>query len=85
MKQDKNQVILYLKLVKRPKVKRMTGKTSNKMCKNTSYIDKKDRIFCNGFDDVLGHPGVYLAISSDKDYVDCPYCDCRFIYNEDND
>ena len=57
-----------------------TGKVTRS--KNTAFTEVKDRIFCNGSTDQYGHPGVYLAISADKDYVECPYCDCRFIYKE---
>lgn len=60
-----------------------TGKTDKVIrSKNTAFTAVKERIFCNGSFDDFGHPGVYLAISSDKDYVECPYCDCRFIYKD---
>jgi len=62
----------------------MTNGTTGtaRQAKNTAFTAVRERIFCNGFSESYGHPGVYLAISSDKDYVECPYCDCRFIYSE---
>jgi uncharacterized Zn-finger protein len=35
------------------------------------------RVWCDG-DGPLGHPRVYLEIS-DEGFVDCPYCDRRFV------
>lgn len=42
---------------------------------------RERRIACDGSGDVpaaLGHPKVYLEID-EKGYVDCGYCDRRFI------
>lgn len=38
------------------------------------------KISCDG-DDArgLGHPRVWLAISGAEGFVDCPYCDKRFV------
>ena len=36
----------------------------------------KARVACDG--GALGHPKVYLQIG-DEGFVDCPYCDKRFI------
>jgi uncharacterized Zn-finger protein len=35
---------------------------------------------CDG-GSLAGHPRVYLNMG-DKDYVDCPYCGCRFVHNK---
>ena len=41
-------------------------------------IVKKLRINCDGSDDVLGHPRVWLQIPEEVGFVECPYCDKRF-------
>ena len=37
-----------------------------------------DKTFCDGGDDALGHPRVFLKLG-DEGQVDCPYCGCRFV------
>jgi uncharacterized Zn-finger protein len=40
------------------------------------------RAICDGAGDIdaaLGHPRVYLRIDEDKGFVDCGYCDRRFV------
>ena len=40
------------------------------------------RVACDGSGAVpaaLGHPRVYLQVDSDLGYVDCGYCDRRFV------
>ena len=42
------------------------------------------RIWCDGAQEIpgggaLGHPRVYLQIESGDGYVDCGYCDRRFV------
>lgn len=38
------------------------------------------RVCCDGDDGAgLGHPRVWLAISPDTGFVDCGYCDKRFV------
>ena len=39
------------------------------------------RISCEGSGGALGHPKVYLQIG-DEGFVECPYCDRRFVLNE---
>ncbi len=39
------------------------------------------RVACDGGDGPLGHPKVYLQIG-DEGFIDCPYCDRRFILDE---
>jgi uncharacterized Zn-finger protein len=35
-------------------------------------------VACDGSDSALGHPRVFLSIGGEG-YVDCPYCDRRFV------
>jgi uncharacterized Zn-finger protein len=35
-------------------------------------------VACDGGNGVLGHPKVYLEMG-DQTYVECPYCDRRFV------
>ncbi len=43
------------------------------------------RVACDGEQGALGHPRIYLQID-ERDYVDCPYCDRRFVLDgEDSD
>ena len=42
-------------------------------------IVEKTRICCDGGEGALGHPRVWLSIDPVKGYVDCGYCDKRFI------
>ena len=47
----------------------------------TIYIDAV-QVACDGSGEVspaLGHPRVYLRIDSDLGFVECGYCDRRFI------
>ena len=42
------------------------------------------RVVCDGSSDIpggaaLGHPRVFLQIDAEEGYVDCGYCDRRFI------
>ena len=39
------------------------------------------RVACDGGNRVLGHPKVYLEMG-DEPYVECPYCDRRFVLRE---
>ena len=36
------------------------------------------RVACDGGDGALGHPKVYLEMG-DEGFVECPYCDRRFV------
>ncbi|MEO9516756.1 MAG: zinc-finger domain-containing protein [Paracoccaceae bacterium] len=40
------------------------------------------RVACDGGEGALGHPRVWLQISADSGWVDCPYCDCRYIHKD---
>ena len=39
------------------------------------------RIACDGSGGALSHPRVFLAMG-DKNFVECPYCDRRFVLRE---
>ena len=40
------------------------------------------RIACDGGEGPLGHPRVWLQIPDDKGWVECGYCDCRFVHRD---
>lgn len=40
------------------------------------------RIACDGGEGALGHPRVWLQISEDSGFVECPYCDCKYIHQD---
>ncbi|WP_407947066.1 zinc-finger domain-containing protein [Paracoccus liaowanqingii] len=43
------------------------------------------RVSCDGDDTAgLGHPRVWLAISPEAGFVDCGYCDKRFVIDRDH-
>ncbi len=42
----------------------------------------QSRIACDGGGGALGHPRVWLQIPADRGWVECPYCDKRFILAE---
>jgi uncharacterized Zn-finger protein len=39
------------------------------------------RVACDGGGGTLGHPRVFLEMG-DETYVECPYCDRRFVLRE---
>ncbi len=39
------------------------------------------RVACDGDEGALGHPRIWLEIDA-RGFVDCPYCDRRFILAE---
>ena len=39
------------------------------------------RVACDGGQGSLGHPRVYLEMG-DEDFVECPYCDRKFVLRE---
>jgi len=39
---------------------------------------ENSRVACDGGGGALGHPKVYLEMG-DEDFVECPYCDKRFV------
>lgn len=40
------------------------------------------RIACDGGQGALGHPRVWLSIDAATGWVECPYCDKRFLLAE---
>jgi len=40
------------------------------------------RIACDGGQGGLGHPRVWLMIPPDKGWVECGYCDKRYIHED---
>ena len=38
------------------------------------------RISCDGGEGSLGHPRVWLQIPESRGWVECPYCDCKFVH-----
>jgi uncharacterized Zn-finger protein len=42
-------------------------------------IVERTRIACDGGGGALGHPRVWLSIDETTGYVECGYCDKRFI------
>ncbi len=45
----------------------------------TKVVDSH-RIACDG--GAGGHPRVWLQIPEDQGWVECPYCDCRYVYED---
>ena len=41
------------------------------------------RVSCNGSEGALGHPRVWLTIDPKVGYVECGYCDKRFVLEGD--
>ena len=40
------------------------------------------RVACDGSEGALGHPRVWLQISPSVGWVDCGYCDKRYIHED---
>lgn len=40
------------------------------------------RVACDGSEGALGHPRVYLQIPEAEGFVECPYCDCKYIHKD---
>ena len=43
-------------------------------------VAREWRVFCDGGEGALGHPRVWYSIPHDPGWVDCGYCDARFIH-----
>jgi len=41
------------------------------------------RIACDGGEGGLGHPRVWLTIPAEPGFVECGYCDKRFVLSDD--
>ncbi|NIZ15102.1 zinc-finger domain-containing protein [Phaeobacter sp. HF9A] len=47
----------------------------------TKIVDSY-RVACDGSEGALGHPRVYLQIPESEGFVECPYCDCKYIHKD---
>jgi len=43
------------------------------------------KVACDGGDVVDGHPRVYLQMPNEHGWVECPYCDCKFVHKDHAD
>lgn len=50
----------------------------------TKIVSTK-RVACDGGEGALGHPRVWLTIPEDKGWVECGYCDARFVHEDHAD
>jgi len=46
------------------------------------YVEQEVVACDGGTDPVLGHPRVFLNMSGEDGFVDCPYCSRRFMLKE---
>ena len=44
-----------------------------------TQIVNRSRIACDGGEGALGHPRIWLSIPDETGWIDCPYCDKRYI------
>ena len=42
-------------------------------------VTDQHRMACDGGGGALGHPRVWLTIPADTGYVECPYCDAKYV------
>ncbi len=42
-------------------------------------VVQKSRVACDGGEGALGHPRVWLQIPDGEGFVECGYCDKRFV------
>ncbi len=47
----------------------------------TEFVTTK-RVACDGGEGALGHPRVWLLIDEAQGWVECGYCDKRFVLKE---
>ena len=47
----------------------------------TKIVDSY-RIACDGGEGPLGHPRVWLHIPEEQGWIECPYCDCKYIHKD---
>lgn len=41
---------------------------------------KSWKVACDGGEGALGHPRIWLTIPEERGWVECPYCDKRYIH-----
>lgn len=44
---------------------------------------KQTRIACDGGEGALGHPRVWLSVDPKTGWVECGYCDKRYVFEPD--
>jgi uncharacterized Zn-finger protein len=62
--------------------KALSIKTAKNPAANPEIIKvphNTDQVACDGGNPILGHPLTYYSFAQDKDYVECGYCDRRFV------
>ncbi|MFY0310949.1 zinc-finger domain-containing protein [Leisingera sp. D0M16] len=47
----------------------------------TKIVESR-KVACDGSEGALGHPRVYLLIPEEEGFVECPYCDCKYVYKD---
>ncbi|WP_099826848.1 zinc-finger domain-containing protein [Oceaniglobus indicus] len=50
-----------------------------------TVVVQTTRVSCDGGGPGLGHPRVWLQIPLDRGWVECGYCDKRFVLDENAD
>ena len=40
------------------------------------------KVACDGSEGALGHPRVSLQLPEAEGFVECPYCACKYIYED---
>ena len=40
------------------------------------------RVACDGGEGALGHPRVWLQVDETKGYVECGYCDAKYVHKD---
>jgi len=45
-------------------------------------VVQSDRVCCDGGEGALGHPRVWLQIPPGRGWVECPYCDKRYVHED---
>lgn len=48
-----------------------------------TQIVETNKVACDG--GAGGHPRVWLLLPSDLGWVQCPYCDCKFVHKDHPD
>lgn len=43
-------------------------------------VVKQWRVACDGGEGALGHPRVWLSIPRDRGWVECGYCDAKYVH-----